>query len=84
MIYTDVWTSMGQEAERLKRLKDFAPVPGERALLKLAPKHAVLHCLPAHRGEITDDAIEGPRASSSSRPGTGCTPRRAVLEWLME
>ena len=78
VIYTDVWTSMGQEAEREERLKRFAPFQVNAALLaKAEPDCKVLHCLPAHRGEeITDDVIDGPRAPSSSRPATACTPRR--------
>ena len=64
VIYTDTWVSMGQEAEKAKRLKDFAGYQVNEKLLAAAPKHAiVLHCLPAYRGlEITDDVIEGPRS----------------------
>jgi len=85
VIYTDVWTSMGQEAERAKRLTDFAPYQVNAALLKKAPKHAkVLHCLPAHRGEeITDDAIEGPASVVFQQAGNRMHAQKAVLEWLM-
>jgi len=60
-VYTDTWVSMGQEAEKAKRLKDFEAYKIDEALLALAPKHAVvLHCLPAYRGlEISDEAMEG-------------------------
>src|SRR5262249_10358171 len=52
VIYTDVWASMGQEAEREQRLSRFAAYQVNAALLALAPPHArVMHCLPAHRGE---------------------------------
>src|SRR5579884_746686 len=52
VIYTDVWTSMGQEAERERRLKEFAGFQVNAELLALAPPRArVMHCLPAHRGE---------------------------------
>jgi len=63
-IYTDVWASMGQEAEREKRLKLFKPYQVNAELMKYAPSHAkVLHCLPAHRGEeITDEVLDGPRS----------------------
>jgi ornithine carbamoyltransferase len=60
VIYTDVWASMGQEAEAQKRRNDFATFQVNRALMEKAPAHAiVLHCLPAHRGEeITEEVIE--------------------------
>lgn len=85
VIYTDVWTSMGQEAEREKRLREFAPYQVNAALLQKAPKHAkVLHCLPAHRGEeITDDAIEGPASVVFQQAGNRMHAQKAVLEWLM-
>jgi ornithine carbamoyltransferase len=61
VIYTDTWVSMGQEAEKAKRLKDFAGYQIDKELLANAPKQAVvLHCLPAYRGlEISDEVIEG-------------------------
>ncbi|HEV1996903.1 MAG TPA: ornithine carbamoyltransferase [Candidatus Dormibacteraeota bacterium] len=64
IIYTDVWTSMGQEQERERRRRDFAEMQVNADLLKLAPSRArVMHCLPAHRGEeITDDVIDGPQS----------------------
>jgi len=60
VIYTDTWVSMGQEADRARRLKDFAGYQVNAALLAAAPAHAiVLHCLPAYRGcEITADCFE--------------------------
>ncbi len=60
-IYTDTWTSMGQEDEKAQRVKDFAGYQINAAMLAVAPKHAVvLHCLPAYRElEITDEVIEG-------------------------
>ncbi|MDD2365959.1 MAG: ornithine carbamoyltransferase [Desulfuromonadaceae bacterium] len=61
VINTDVWASMGQEAEQKKREKDFAGYCLDDSLLALAkPDSLVLHCLPAHRGEeISDSVIEG-------------------------
>jgi ornithine carbamoyltransferase len=61
-IYTDVWASMGQEAETEARARIFAPFQVNAALLKQAGgTPLVLHCLPAHRGhEITDEAMDGP------------------------
>jgi ornithine carbamoyltransferase len=63
-VNTDVWTSMGQEAESTKRLAAFAGwTLTERLLEGASPRGIVLHCLPAHRGEEIDDAtIEGPRS----------------------
>jgi len=64
VLYTDVWTSMGQEADEQKRIRDFAGYCIDGKLLAAAPAHAVvLHCLPAHRGmEISDEVIEGRRS----------------------
>ncbi|MDJ0618696.1 MAG: ornithine carbamoyltransferase [Calothrix sp. MO_192.B10] len=61
VIYTDVWASMGQEAQASDRNPIFQPYQINTQLLSLAAKDAiVLHCLPAHRGEeITDEVIEG-------------------------
>jgi len=63
-VYTDVWTSMGQEEERAERLRVFPPYQLNAALLAQAsPGALVMHCLPAHRGEeITDEVIEGPQS----------------------
>ena len=60
VLYTDVWTSMGQEVEREKRLRDFSGFQIDTSLLKKAKKGCiVMHCLPAHRGEeITDEVID--------------------------
>ena len=64
IIYTDVWTSMGQEAEQQQRRDDFAHLQVNEALLRMAPPTArVMHCLPAHRGEeITDGVLDGPQS----------------------
>jgi len=63
-IYTDVWTSMGQEKEAEERRKIFRDFQVNDKLLSFAPERAkVMHCLPAKRGEeITDEVIDGPRA----------------------
>jgi len=55
--YTDVWTSMGQEAEAEQRRRDFADYCVSEALLGLAPGAYVLHCLPAHRGEEIEASV---------------------------
>lgn len=64
IIYTDVWTSMGQEAEREQRHKVFPPYQVNAALVAEAdPETIVMHCLPAHRGqEITDEVADGPNS----------------------
>jgi ornithine carbamoyltransferase len=64
VIYTDVWTSMGQESSAAVRRRVFYPYQVNAELLARAPRHAVVtHCLPAHRGEeITDDVLDGPRS----------------------
>ncbi len=61
VLYTDVWASMGQEAEREKRLPVFRAYQINRSILRMAKTGAfVMHCLPAHRGEeITEDVFEG-------------------------
>ena len=67
VLYTDVWTSMGQEEERENRLGVFPPYQVNDALLKMTRNAdiKVMHCLPAHRGEeITDDVADGPHSIS--------------------
>ena len=63
-VYTDVFVSMGNEAEAAERLRDLAPYQVNEALLELADPAAIfMHCLPAHRGEeVTADVIDGPRS----------------------
>jgi ornithine carbamoyltransferase len=65
VLYTDVWTSMGQEEERERRLRDLAGYGIDSELVALAKKNAVvLHCLPAHYGEeITEDVLYGPQSA---------------------
>src|SRR3954466_2659177 len=65
VLYADVWTSMGQEDERERRLRDLAGFGIDEALVGLAADEAiVLHCLPAHYGEeITEDVLYGPRSA---------------------
>jgi ornithine carbamoyltransferase len=64
VVYTDVWISMGQEAERESRLETFQRYQLNETLLRSAPPGAlVMHCLPAHRGEeITDAVLDGPQS----------------------
>ena len=85
VIYTDVWTSMGQEGEREERLRRFAPFQVNDELLALAPGHCqVLHCLPAHRGEeITDGVLNGPRSRVFDQAENRLYVQKAVLRWLL-
>jgi len=63
VIYTDVWASMGQEAEQDERRKAFAAYQVDRRVMDSAPEAVFMHCLPAHRGEeVTDEVIDGPRS----------------------
>jgi ornithine carbamoyltransferase len=85
VLYTDVWTSMGQEAEASKRVGVFRPYQVNAELLRLAkPDAIVLHCLPAHRGEeITDDVMEGPRSVIFDQAENRLHVQKAVLEMLV-
>lgn len=85
VIYTDVWASMGQEAESEARKKVFEPYQVNAELLSGAPAHLiVMHCLPAHRGEeITDDVMEGPRSVVFNQSENRLHLQMALLEWLM-
>ncbi len=85
VLYTDVWTSMGQEAEASKRLGVFRPYQVNAELLRLAkPDAIVMHCLPAHRGEeITDDVMEGPRSVIFDQAENRLHVQKAILEMLV-
>jgi len=63
VVYTDVWTSMGQESESETRRARFAEYQVNEDLMELAPQGLFMHCLPAHRGEeVTAGVIDGPRS----------------------
>jgi ornithine carbamoyltransferase len=85
VIYTDVWTSMGQEAERDRRQSSFAPYQVNQSLLALAPAHArIMHCLPAHRGEeVTSDVLDGERSIVFQQAGNRLHAQKALLLWLL-
>jgi ornithine carbamoyltransferase len=85
VIYTDTWTSMGQEAEAEQRRKIFPPYQVNRELLADADRQAiVLHCLPAHRGEeITDDVADGPQSRLFQQAANRLHAQKAVLVSLM-
>jgi ornithine carbamoyltransferase len=85
VIYTDVWTSMGQEKERDQRLRRFAAYQVNAALLAKAPAHAkVMHCLPAHRGEeVTSEVLDSDRSIVFQQAGNRLHAQKALLQWLL-
>ncbi len=85
VLYTDVWTSMGQEAESQERKKIFANYQINGKLLGVAKKDAiVMHCLPAHRGEeITAEVIDGPQSVVIDEAENRLHAQKAVLEILL-
>jgi ornithine carbamoyltransferase len=85
VLYTDVWTSMGQESEDKKRKKIFKNYQINKKLLREAKKDAiVMHCLPAHRGEeITADVIDGPHSVVIDEAENRLHVQKAILEILL-
>jgi ornithine carbamoyltransferase len=81
VLYTDVWTSMGQEEERERRLRDFAGYRVDADLVALAePDAIVLHCLPAHYGEeITEEVLYGPRSAVWDQAENRLHAQKALL-----
>lgn len=86
VIYTDVWASMGQEAEAGKRADIFGPFQVNQQLVTKANKEAlVMHCLPAHRGdEITDEVIDGPHSIVWDQAENRLHVQKAILERLLK
>jgi ornithine carbamoyltransferase len=84
-VYTDVWASMGQEAEKDKRKRDFAAYQVNAKLMASAPKGALfLHCLPAHRGEeVTDEVIDSPQSVVVSQAANRMHVQKGILVWLL-
>ncbi len=84
-VYTDVWASMGQEAETEMRAAIFAPYQVNAALMSHAAPDAVfLHCLPAHRGsEVTDDVMESPRSIVFDEAENRLHVQKAILLMLL-
>ncbi|PTL85549.1 ornithine carbamoyltransferase [Vitiosangium sp. GDMCC 1.1324] len=85
VVVTDVWTSMGQEAESAKRKKDLHDYQLNEALLaKAKPGAIVLHCLPAHRGEeITDGVVDGAQSAVWDEAENRMHVQKALLEQLI-
>lgn len=85
VIYTDTWTSMGQEAEAAQRRQIFPPYQVNSVLLSAAkPGAGIMHCLPAHRGEeITDDVADGPHSWIFDQAENRLHAQKAVLVDLL-
>ncbi len=84
-VYTDVWASMGQEAEAEERLAAFQGYTVDEALMRRARLEAVfLHCLPAHRGEeVTAEVLDGPQSRVLDEAENRLHVQKAILLWLL-
>lgn len=84
-VYTDVWTSMGQEKEGVLRREAFRDYQVNASVMALAKKDAlVMHCLPAHRGEeITAEVIDGPQSVVLDQAENRLHIQKAVMVWLL-
>jgi len=85
VLYTDVWSSMGQEAEQIIRQKAFAGFQINSAIMDVArPDAIVLHCLPAHRGEeITEEVFEGPQSAVFDQAENRLHVQKAIIALLL-
>ncbi|MFP4511425.1 MAG: ornithine carbamoyltransferase [Acidimicrobiales bacterium] len=86
VVYTDVWTSMGQEAESAARLRAFEGFTiTDTMLTSMADGGIFLHCLPAHRGEEAEaEVVDGPRSHIWHQAANRMHAARGLLWWLME
>jgi len=84
-VYTDVWASMGQEAQREARRRDFAAYQVNAAVMARAQKGCVfMHCLPAHRGEeVTDEVLDGPQSVVVQQASNRMHIQKGILTWLL-
>jgi ornithine carbamoyltransferase len=85
VLYTDVWTSMGQEEDHAQRLRDFQGFQLDRGMVQQAgPDVLVMHCLPAHRGEeITDEVMDGPHSIVFDQAENRLHMQKAILVTLL-
>jgi len=86
VLYTDVWVSMGQEAETEIRLAKFRRYQLNAEVVRAAkPGALVMHCLPAHRGEeITDEVIDGPQSIVFDQAENRLHTQKAIMVWLLQ
>jgi ornithine carbamoyltransferase len=86
VVYTDVWTSMGQEREFEKRRRAFQGYQVNQAVVAKAKRDAVvMHCLPAHRGEeITDDVLDGPQSVVLDQAENRLHVQKAIMVWALK
>lgn len=86
VVVTDVWASMGQEAEQATRQEDFAGYQVDAAMMaKAKPEALFMHCLPAHRGEeVTADVIDGPQSVVWDEAENRLHAQKALLELLLK
>jgi ornithine carbamoyltransferase len=85
IVTTDVWTSMGFEAENEARLRDFANWRVDAEMMRAAKPEAIfLHCLPAHRGEeVTAEVIDGPQSKVWDEAENRLHVQKALMEYLV-
>ena len=84
IVYTDVWVSMGQDAQADSRRAELRPYQVNAALMAEAPDAWFLHCLPAHRGEeVSAEVIDGPRSAIWRQAENRMHSARGALAWLM-
>ena len=84
-IVTDTWISMGDEAQRVRRLRAFKPYQVNARLMAAAKRDALfMHCLPAHRGEeVTDDVIDGPQSVVWDEAENRLHAQKGILAWCL-
>ena len=83
-VYTDVWTSMGQEAERAERCRALAAYQVNERLMRHCPDALFMHCLPARRGEeVTDAVIDGPQSVVVEEAANRMHLQKGLLAWLL-
>jgi ornithine carbamoyltransferase len=85
LVTTDVWTSMGFEAENEERLRDFADWQVDAEMMRAAKADALfMHCLPAHRGEeVAAEVIDGPHSVVWDEAENRLHTQKALMEFLL-